>query len=105
MESLITFRENVDFAVRSMAARDFDSDGTFLREAAKIVRSDMLRGNTEDGTCNGGVPASLVALLRMIINGPSSVSKSTHSDHDEAKLIAELIFYHSVTNTKKGEAK
>ena len=66
--------DSVDSAVQTACEKDYDEDALCLQKAAKIVRCEMLKHSyVSDGTfapnCQReSVPASLLALLSMILN-------------------------------------
>lgn len=109
-DTLITFRNDVNFIIRSNAPRDFDTDALELLRTANIVRSDIFKHkqcNWEDMNpeCQEEcVPTSLRTLIKMILKGPSSIQcnpSEQEIDPDQVvSTISQLLFYHANQRTR-----
>ena len=78
---VLIFNEDVGSALKKACEHDVDDDGDddalSLARAANIVRRDMLKmnnqfnGSFESNCQENSVPASLLALVAMVLNGPN----------------------------------
>ena len=74
---VLIFNEDVGSALHKACEHDVDNDAVHLARAAKIVRRDMLKmknkfsGSFESKCQVDSVPASLLALVTMVLNGPN----------------------------------
>ena len=82
--------------------QDADSDGIHLARAANIVRRDMLNMTTAfsgsfDTLCQEeSVPNAIIALVSMILNGPTIHEQSSHSSTAAPTLtISQLLRFNS----------
>ena len=82
--------------------QDADSDGIHLARAANIVRRDMLKMTTAfsgsfDTLCQEeSVPSAIIALVSMILNGPTIHEQSSHSTTAAPTLtISQLLRFNS----------
>ena len=97
-------------ALRKVCHHDADNDAVHLARAAKIVRSDMFKVKQNfDGsfgwTCQkDSVPASLLALVSMVLNGPNIQEQSSSSTSQPVLTIAQLLMHNSMIRCigKKG---
>ena len=73
---LLVFDEDVGYALGKACEKDTDNDAVHLARAAQIVRRHMFDPNTFTGSfkesCQeNSVPHSLLALVSMVMEGPS----------------------------------
>lgn len=94
--SLITFKDDVDLAIRSRTSKD---EKSILSEASKIVRSDLFDHSKKDN----GVATSLLALVNMIIFGPDSCAAD--SEDRVCLFMADLLAYHAIQYVKRGDTR
>lgn len=99
---ILSFYEDFSAALRK--ACDFDDDAMHLVRATQIVRKKMFEkkysfnGSFKNSTEQDAVPTSLMALVRMIFDGPSIKSQSEHvtSTSRAALSISQLLMFNSV---------
>ena len=87
---------------------DADSDGVHLARAANIVRRDMMKMKTAfsgsfDALCQEqSVPNSLLALVAMIVNGPTIQEQSCHSSASTPTLtISQVLVFNSYARRRQ----
>ena len=79
-----------------------DNDAVHLAKAATIVRRDMLKmkqhfdGSFESKCQEDSVSASLVALVSMVLNGPSIKEQSVLITPQHVLTIAQLLMHNSM---------
>ena len=96
---LLAFNQDFGSALHKACEDDADSDGVSLARAANIVQADMLKMKTAfsgsfDTHCQEkSVPTSLlIALISMILNGPSIQEQASHSSVSAPTLtISQLL--------------
>ena len=109
-EVLLIFKEDIGSAL-SISNDQSDEKALCLAQAAKIIREDIL--SSENKTVFGGkfhigcerdsVPCTLVALVRMILHGPTV--KDADEDACQAALsISQLIKFNIKKNTPRVSA-
>lgn len=70
-----------DLVIKRACQQDFDSEALHLARAASIVRRDMFsmkqtfRGTLEAHCKKKSIPPSLLALVEMILQGPSTTKE------------------------------
>ena len=99
-------------ALRKACHHDADNDAVHLARAAKIVRSDMFKVKQNfDGsfgrTCQkDSVPASLLALVSMVLNGPNiqeqSSSSTSHTIAQNCKGVRQYPGQHTMARSITG---
>jgi len=87
---------------------DADSDGVHLARAANIVRRDMMKMKTAfsgsfDALCQEqSVPNSLLALVAIILNGPTIQEQSCHSSASTPTLtISQVLVFNSYARRRQ----
>jgi hypothetical protein len=99
---VLVFKDDIGTALRQMCDLDADSDAVHLARAAKIVRKDILKTKLKfngsfDARCQEqSVPASLVALVSVVLHGPNIKSQSsTTTTSQPALTLSQLLVYNS----------
>jgi len=111
-EVRLTFDHNINAALKFANSHNFDSDAIHLAKTASIVRRDLLKAQPQfsgsfDQNCQlESVPASLLALIGMILEGPS-IKKDKTEETDKnpstaALTISQLLIFNS-TNRKRDD--
>lgn len=108
---LLISDNDIGDALLKAKAYDADDDAVHLAKTAKIIRREMLKkSNTFKGSfdsdCQGkSVPVSLVALMSMILDGPSIEDDVT--SNQVALTIAQLLMFNcsSRRRSSKEEVK
>ena len=101
---LLAFNKDIGSALHKACEHDADSDGVHLARAANIVRRDMLKMKTAfsgsfDALCQEqSVPNSLLALVAMILNGPSIQEQSGHSSASTPTLTMSQLLVFNTTH-------
>jgi hypothetical protein len=101
------FDKHVGNALSTACQFDADMEALNLSRAAQIVRRDLLKmNNTFCGTFERdyqlkSVPKSLLALVHMILEGPSIDDQSHLSVGKAALSIAQLLTFNSVKHARK----
>ena len=105
---LLAFKQDVGSALHKDCEQDADSEGVSLARAANIVRRDMLKmkmafnGSFEPHCQEQLVPTSLVALVCMILYGPSIQEQSVHSIVSTPTLtISQLLMFNSYARRRQ----
>src|SRR6218665_425874 len=107
---LMVFDDDIGTAMFKACSRDFDQDAICLSRAAEIVRHEIF-GNRSKWSFNGSfkfsancndnsVPNTLLALVSMILQGPSIDVHSLHQHIPAAENIAQLIVFNSVQHNR-----
>ena len=102
---LLAFNEDIGSALHKACEHDADSDDVHLARAANIVRRDMLKMKTAfsgsfDALCQEqSVPKSLLALVAMILNGPTIQEQSSHST--PTLTISQLLMFNSYARRRQ----
>lgn len=94
-KSVIAFKENFDLSLRSTDSQD---EEIILKQAARIVRSDLFDSGRAK---KDGVPASILDLVTMIVFGTNSLSV----DDRACVFMAELLVYHAIEFKKRGKQR
>ena len=96
------FDYDIGPAVMKACKADCYSDALCLSRAAQIVRRDMFQsvppfdGFFSDSCQSDAVPKSLLALVNMILEGPSISQESNLKDVPAALQVSQLLVYNSV---------
>ena len=105
---LLAFNEDIGSALHKACQHDADSDGVHLARAANIVRRDILKMKTAfsgsfDALCQEqSVPKSLLALVAMILNGPTIQEQSSHSSVSTPALtVSQLLMFNSIARRRQ----
>ena len=107
---LLTFEGSVGSALRK--ACDYDNDAMHLARAARVVRKEIFQmKNDFDGSWNqesehNAVPPSLIALIRMILDGPSIKDQTeiATASTRAALSISQLVVFNSVKNSRNSSS-
>ena len=104
---LLVFGDDVGPAIKRACQMDCDDDGHHLAKAASIVRRDMLEsreskfnGMFQDNDQHNSVPSSLLALVGMILDGPS-IKTRTHKTSQSTLSIAQLMQFNCHVRRRK----
>jgi hypothetical protein len=100
---LLAFEKNIGHVLKLALEKDYDDEGIVLASAAKIVRRDIFNmqvnpfnGTFQPGDQEDAVPRSLMALIKMILHGPSTVAEPVDSKLQAGINIAELVVFNAV---------
>lgn len=111
-EVILMFDAHVGEAIKiACSLQKADDDAIHLVRAAQILRKDILQKDFAfDGTLKVGcekeaVPESVLALIRMILRGPSIQSQKETSDTTTkvALSLSQLLMFNVKKSSKKGE--
>lgn len=98
-DALLLFDKDIGMAIRRVVQEDGDESGIHLVRAASIVRHEMLtmssdkfNGSFSEGCQEASVPKVLLALVRMILDGPGIETKAK-APPQAALTIAQLLQY------------
>ena len=99
---VLIFNKDVGSALSKACEHDAVKDAVHLARAAKIVRKDMFQLKNQFSVSFGAkcqedsVPASLLALVAMVLNGPNIEAKSSTSAVPQTVLtISQLLMHNS----------
>jgi hypothetical protein len=107
---LLAYNKDIGLALKKVAESDHDTDAIHLAKAAKIVRKDMLeKVNKFNGTfmkyCQqDSVPKSLLALVAMILDGPSIKTEANAETSQSALSISQLLQFNSYKRRRESSA-
>jgi len=108
----LVFDKDIGTALSAACQFDADLEALHLANAAEIVRRDLFNfieigtGSPFNGTfakdCQvNSVPQSLLALIHMVLDGPSIDDQSTGVVTPAAHSIAQLVVYNAVKHGRK----
>lgn len=107
-EVLLVFNEDVGNALGKACEYDADNDAVYLARAATIVRKEMFKSKNSfngsfDTECQeNSVPASLLALVSMVINGTNIKTLTNDTPKVQSALtISQLLMYNSSIRRRK----
>lgn len=104
---LLAFDEDIGEALGKACEQDCDTEAVHLARAAQIVRRYMFedtsrfRGSFPGGCQEDSVPNVLVAIVNMVLDGPSIKNQSHFSSTQAALSIAQLLKFNSVKQSRK----
>lgn len=105
---MLIFNNDVGLALKKACEYDADSDAIHLAKAANIVRRDIFKmknpfnGSFEKTCQEDSVPASLLALVAMVTNGPNIKAQSSISTIPQPILtVAQLLMYNSLVRRRE----
>ena len=104
---LLAFDEDIGEALGKACEQDCDTEAVHLARAAQIVRRYMFedtgrfRGSFQGGCQEDSVPNVLVAMVNMVLDGPSIKNQSHSSSTQAALSIAQLLKFNSVKQSQK----
>ena len=109
---LLVFNDTIGDAIRKACEQDYDSEALQLARAARIVRRDMFslqqsfKGTFEIDCQKKSVPASVLALVSMIIEGPSIKKDNKEIEEEDQAITAALTISQllSFNSCKQGRA-
>ena len=102
------FEEDIGVALEKACKEDDDDEAIVLAHAARIVRRDMFltessfTGSFDEECQQNSIPGSLLALVRMILNGPNIISQSDRVSQQAALTISQLIQFNSYVRRRDG---
>ena len=97
---LLAFNNDIGVALKRAYENNYDDEGICLSKAASIVRRDMFRlkshftGSFHEQCQSESVPGTLLALIRMIMQGPDIESQSSKMSQ-EALSMSQLVQFNS----------
>lgn len=106
-DTLLVFDADIGLALTKACERDSDSDAIHLARAAQIVRMHMFHktshfdGSFGDNCQEASVPDVLLALINMILEGPSIKEQSRDPRCQAALSMAQLLKFNSVKSARK----
>ena len=103
---LLAFDEDIGEALGKACEQDCDTEAVHLARAAQIVRRYMFEDTVRfsgsfQGGCQDSVPNVLVAMVNMVLDGPSIKNQSLSSSTQAALSIAQLLKFNSVKQRRK----
>ena len=104
---LLAFDEDIGEALGKACGQDCDTEAVHLARAAQIVRrymfedTDRFSGSFQGGCQEESVPNVLVAMVNMVLDGPSIKNQSLSSSTQAALSIAQLLKFNSVKQRRK----
>jgi hypothetical protein len=105
---VLTFKDEVGFAIYKACKQDFEEDGICLSSAANIVRKQIFQHiqatekfSLEEGSQNTSVPRSLVTLISTIIGGSSISGNVSNAESKIALNIWQLILFNVVKHKRR----
>ena len=104
---VLIFNEDVGSTLKKACEHDIDDDALSLARAANIVRRDMLKmnnqfnGSFENNCQEKSVPASLLALVAMVLNGPNIKAQSDSATPQPVLTISQLLMINSSVRRHK----
>lgn len=108
----LAFTEDVGAALHKANKEDCDDEAIHLVKTAAIIRKDMLgskysfSGSFESDCQENSVPASLLSLVNMILNGPNIKAQARSSTKGQAALtISQLLQYNTYIRRRDEEVK
>ena len=103
--------KDVGSALSKACEHDADNDAVHLARAASIVRRDMFKmknqfnGSFKMKCQEKSLPASLLALVAMVLNGPNIQTQSSSSAISQPVLtISQVLMYNSLVRPRKNHA-
>ena len=99
--------QDIGSALSKACELDADNDAVHLARAASIVRRDMFKmknqfnGSFEKKCQEESLPASLLELVSMVLNGPNIETQSSSSISQPVLTISQLLMHNSLVRTRK----
>ena len=93
--------------MKKACEHDVDDDALSLARAANIVRRDTLKmnnqfnGSFENNCQEKSVPASPLALVAMVLNGPNIKAQSDSATPQPVLTISQLLMFNSSVRRRK----
>ena len=107
-DEVLISNKDVGSALSKACEHDADNDAVHLARATSIVRRDMFKmknqfnGSFEMKCQEKSLPASLLALVAMVLNGPNIQTQSSSSAISQP--ISQLPMYNSLVQPRKNHA-
>ena len=103
---ILAFDKDIGAALGKACKQDSDSDAVHLARAAQIVRRHMFdpkpfTGSFEENCQEKSVPHLLLALVSMVLEGPSIKDQIRECSTPAALSIAQILKYNSVKHMRK----
>jgi hypothetical protein len=106
-EVILSFKKDIGEVLLCATERDSDSDAVILMRAAQIVRKEIIevkhtfKGSMDDDQYTDN-PASLTALVTMILGGTNIKSQSEHNEEisSAALSLTQLLVFNSVKRSR-----
>ena len=103
---MLVFDEDIGAALGKACEQDSDSDAVHLTRAAQIVRQHIFSSNPftrsfEENCQEKSVPHQLLALVRMVLEGPSIKDQIGECSTPASLSIAQMMKYNCVKHRRK----
>ncbi len=104
---LLAFKSDIGQALADVCEDHSDEDALCLAKASRLIRQELFDGQKDfNGSFDAGceeqsVPASLLTLVRLIIEGPSINHQADAMSKHPALSIAQLIKFNSVKHRRE----
>lgn len=104
---LLVFDSDIGPALRKACQHDHDEDAVYLAKAAEIVCHNIFdtakpfAGTFTDHCQKDCVPPNLLALIAMILEGPSIKSQTHRHKIPAALTISQLLIFNSVKHKRR----
>lgn len=109
---LLVFNSDIGEAIRRACDQDSDYDALHLSKAAKLIRDDIFklqqsfRGTFPPRCQDDSIPASLMTIVNLILEGPS-IKKESAKDKVVKRAcltISQLVAFNSVKRRSNGDS-
>ena len=112
-ELYIISSKDIGPAIQNALKEDMDENAVNLVKAAEIVRKDIFQttctfsGSFENSCERNAIPQSLLALVRMILEGPTIENQRNCNATREhiAVVLSELIYFNTVKRSREKDTK
>ena len=100
-EVLLSFDDNVGFALINSSVENCDEEAICLAKVAQLIRRDMLGmqsafdGSFSKGCQEQAVPKSLLALVTMILDGQNILNTASQKVRQSTLSMAQLLQFNS----------
>ncbi len=103
---ILAFDKDLAAALKKVMDQDFDNEAMILKQAANIIRRDILKGSTVeafpgnfDTSCQqNSVPATLLSLVQMILRGANISSSTCSFESQWSASIAQLLLFNCISD-------
>ena len=106
------FSHDVGTVLQRAYKEDCDDEALHLAKTAAIIRKDMITskykstGSFESNCQENSVPASLLSLVNMVLNGPNIEAQAQSSTTGQSALtISQLLQYNTYIRRRDGDIK
>lgn len=99
---LLTFTDGLNSALKEAYTDNWDDEGVHLAKAARIVRRDLFQfksqfsGSFDECCQENSIPETLLALIQMILQGPSIENATNRGNCQTSLSIAQLVGFNAV---------